>query len=71
MGTDEEMDARHARREKVVRQFCNLMGWEYKTSPVFAGIRKVALGQAVALGMDKAEELLAEIERLRSIVGNR
>jgi hypothetical protein len=45
---DEIADARHAARESAVRRACEVMGWEYKTSPAFAGIRQVALGNAVA-----------------------
>jgi len=60
--TDKEMDAQHRRREKVVRRACRVMGWEYKTCPVFTGIRKVAIGQAVPVGLEKLEAMLDRIE---------
>jgi hypothetical protein len=62
MSSDEEMDATHARREALARRLCAAMGWEYKTGPAFAGIRAVALGKAVALGVDKLEEILKRLE---------
>lgn len=58
---DEIADARHAARETVVRRACEAMGWDYKTSPVYAGIRQVALGNAVAISVEKLHELLDRI----------
>ncbi len=55
-------DRRHAAREAAVRRACEIMGWEYHTSPVFAGIRKVALGHAVAISVEKLNELLDALE---------
>ena len=62
---DAEMDARCHRREELVRRTCKVMGWEYKTSPVFAGIRKIALGEAVAVSLNKLEEILKRLESMR------
>ncbi len=60
--SDAELDAAHARREALVRRMCAVMGWPYSTAPVFAGIRKVALAQAVPVGLDKLEEILKRLE---------
>jgi hypothetical protein len=56
-----DADARHATREAVVRRACEVMGWEYKTSPVYAGIRQVALGNAVAISVEKLHAILDRI----------
>ena len=55
---DEESDARHAAREAVVRRACEVMGWEYHTSPAYTSIRAVALSKAVAISVEKLHELL-------------
>lgn len=52
---------RHEAREAVVRRACEIMGWTYKTSPSYAGIRQVALGNAVAVSVEKLHELLDRI----------
>jgi hypothetical protein len=52
----------HKRREEAVRRACKMMGWEYKTSPVFAGIRLVAKGEAVAISLEKLNQFLDTIE---------
>lgn len=59
----EEGDKRHKRRERLCREICNLMGWEYKTSPTWTSIRKIAKGEAVAISLEKLDEI---IERIRS-----
>lgn len=60
--TDEE---RHKRRESAVRRACELMGWEYKTYPAYTGIRRVALAEAVAISLEKLDELLDAIAAAR------
>lgn len=50
------------RRELLVIRACNVMGWQYKKSPVWAGLRKVATGEAVAISLDKFEEILEVLE---------
>jgi hypothetical protein len=55
-------DRRHERREQLVRRLCEIMGWPYKTGHVYAGIRKVALAEAVAVGLDKLEEIVRRLE---------
>ena len=64
---DEEADKSHERREALVRRACAVMGWDYHTSPAFGAIRKVAMADAVAVGLDKLAAMLDEIERLRSV----
>ena len=54
----EEANHRHAAREAVVRRACEVMGWDYHTSPAYTGIRAVALGKAVAISVEKLHELL-------------
>lgn len=62
--TDAEiLDANHARRQRLVREMCAVMGWEYKTYPAWTGLRKVARAEATAISLDKLEEVIA---RLRS-----
>ena len=56
-----EADRRHEAREVVVRRACGVMGWDYKTSPAYTGIRQVALGNAVAVSVEKLHELLDRI----------
>lgn len=58
---DEIADARHKAREAAVRRACEVMGWEYKMSPAYAGIRQVALGNAVAISVEKLHQLLDRI----------
>ena len=70
MSEEQEQNAAHERREAVVRRIVGLMGWDYHTSPVWGGLRKVALAEAVVLGVDKAEAIAAEIERLRAAALN-
>lgn len=62
--TDDEMDHWHKRREAVISRACTIMGWDYKTSPVFTGLRKVAMAEAVAISLEKLGELLDRIEYL-------
>jgi hypothetical protein len=53
---------RHERRERLCRRACELMGWEYKVHPAYAGIRKVANGEAVAISLEKLEEVIKRLE---------
>lgn len=62
--TDEDHDRNCERRERLVREICSLMGWPYRQSPIFTGLRKVALGEATVIGLDKLAEV---IERLKVI----
>lgn len=66
--TDQEMKAIHERREVLVRRACLVMCWDYHTSPAFTGIRKVAMADAVAVGLDKLAAMLDEIEQLRVVL---
>lgn len=66
MATDEELDARHEAHEAVVRRACQIMGWEFVSKPTFGGVRTVAQGQAVAISVEKLDELLDAVESLRS-----
>jgi hypothetical protein len=56
-----DVDANHKRREKLTRHLCAIMGWEYKTGPVYAGLRKAALAEAVVVGLDKLEEIITRL----------
>lgn len=58
---DEIADQRHEAREAVVRRACEVMGWDYHTSPVWGGLRQVALGNTVAVSVEKLHELLDRI----------
>lgn len=55
-------DDRAVLREQLIRRACKAMGWEYKTSPVWTGLRKVALAEAVPIGLDRLEEMLCLLE---------
>jgi hypothetical protein len=57
-------ERQYFQREQLVRRVCVVMGWEYHTSPVWAGLRKVALAEAVAIGLDKLEEIIIRLEEL-------
>lgn len=57
-----DADRRHKDREDVVRRACEIMGWGYKTSPAYASIRQVALGNAVAVSVEKLHAMLDRIE---------
>jgi hypothetical protein len=54
------------RAEKLIKRMCKLMGWDYKTSPLWTGIRKVAVREAVPIGLDKLEAVVRRLERLPS-----
>jgi hypothetical protein len=59
---DAEFNRNRKRREKLVRRICKAMGWEYKTAHVWTGIRKVALAEAVPVGLDKLEAIVERLE---------
>ena len=65
---DAEVDANHARLEQLVRRIGSLMGWEYSTTLKYTCIRKIAVGEAAVIGLDKLEAICTEIERLRKEV---
>ncbi len=50
-----------ARREMLTWQLCQAMGWEYKTCPVWTGLRKAALAEAVVIGVEKLQEILVRL----------
>jgi hypothetical protein len=52
----------HARRERLAKRLCRVMGWEYRAGPVRAGVRKVALAEAVPVGLDGLEEIAGRLE---------
>src|ERR1700722_4713009 len=58
-----DFDAAVVRRESLIRRACKIMGWEYHTSPVWTGLRKIALCEAVPISLDKLEEILNRLER--------
>lgn len=60
--TDEEMDRRTERREQVIRRVNELMGWEYSSCLGWGAIRKVASAEAVAVSIDKLEQIIARLE---------
>jgi Multiubiquitin len=62
--SDEEFDANAERRDRLVRRACTLMGWKYRTGPVWGGIRKFALAEAVVISLEKLEEILDRLETL-------
>lgn len=55
-------DAAHEFREALVKRVAAVMGWPYKTSPVWAGLRKVAMAEGVVVGVDKLEEIVVRLE---------
>ncbi len=55
---DAEFDARHLRREMLVTRACELMGWERTSGHIFGTIRAVAKAEAIAISLDKLEEIL-------------
>lgn len=60
--SDDEFDANHERREALTSRACVLMGWDQKTWPIWGHLRKVAMAQAVVVGLDKFEELLNALD---------
>jgi hypothetical protein len=55
---DDKLDELAERREQLIRRMCEVMCWEYSTSPVWSGLRKVALAEAVPVGLDKLEHVI-------------
>jgi hypothetical protein len=43
------------------------MGWPYKTGPVWTGLRKVAMAEAIVIGLDKLQEIIDELEAIEVI----
>ncbi len=60
---DKQGKANHRRQTALGKRLCKLMGWTYKTCPVWTGLRKVALGEAVVIGLDKLELILEQLEK--------
>jgi hypothetical protein len=60
----DECDANARRREELTRRLCNLMNWEYKTCHVYTAIRKAAKAEAVIVGLDKLEEIIARLDAI-------
>jgi len=65
--TDEQHDQNCERREALVRQIGAIMGWDYHQSPIYAGLRKVAIADATVIGLDKLEQIIGRLEGLTSI----
>ena len=61
--TNDEIDAASQLREKAVRRLCAAMGWEYKLGLVWAGLRAVAMMQAVPISVDKINEISSRLEK--------
>lgn len=59
---DDDFEARHLRRDELVRQMCEVMGWEHSSSHIWTAIRKVAKAEAVAISLDKLEEVLDRLK---------
>lgn len=55
-------DANADRREELVSRMCAAMGWEYSKHPVWTALRKVAVAEAVAISLDKLEEVINRLE---------
>lgn len=62
--TVDEMDARCERREKLVHRMCEIMGWPYQQGPIWAGLRKIAMAEAVPISLEKLAEVIARLEEL-------
>jgi hypothetical protein len=58
---DEAADRSHAAREAAVRRACDVMGWDYHQSPAWMGILKAANGEAVAVSVEKLNQLVDAI----------
>jgi hypothetical protein len=41
---------------------CKLMGWEFKTHHIYTSMRKIGLREAVAISLDKLEEVADKLE---------
>jgi hypothetical protein len=50
------------RNEKLIRRACKVMGWTYHRTHVYSIMRKVGLQEAVAISLDKLEEMLNRLE---------
>lgn len=50
------------RKEILIRRLGKVMGWKFQTSPVLTVLRKVLTGEAVAIGLDKLEEVIKSLE---------
>lgn len=59
-----ELDRNVARREALVQRLCAVMGWEYATAVIWAGLRKVAEAEATVIGLNRLEEIVARLDTL-------
>ncbi len=59
---EDEIDIFVERREAVTKRLCAVMGWEYGKKPIWAGLRKIALAEATAVGIDRLEEIVTALE---------
>ena len=59
----EGIDENALRREKLSRRLCQVMGWEYQTCPVWTGLRKVALAEAVVPEVDLIADPAVDTDR--------
>lgn len=50
------------RRDELIRRVRAVMGWPDTTKPIYTVIRAVAKGEAVAVGLDKLEEIVRRLE---------
>jgi hypothetical protein len=57
-----------AEAEATAARLCRLMDWPQSKTNVFEVWRQTGTGKALAIGLEKANELAAELERLRMIV---
>lgn len=62
----DEYKAARDRRQALAQRLCEAMGWEFKTGNIYIGIRKVALAEAVPVGLDKLEAVVNRLEVLRA-----
>jgi len=56
----------HVETARVRDRLSALMSWEPGTSHMFGIIRRIGNDSAIALSIDKADQLADEIERLRA-----
>lgn len=59
----DRIEASAERRDALAKRLCAVMGWECTTAPLWAGIRKVAVAEAAAVGLDQLEEIIVRLEQ--------
>jgi len=63
--TQSEIDFTAAR--ETASRLCNLMEWPQQNTQLFQVWRTTGRGEALAIGLDKCNQVAAEIERLRAV----